>query len=203
VSRAPEFTVHRWIRYALEEHLNFLPRRPIVCILPASGWVATYLADLSLCSLFVPLLLLPAILFYSNLWSWSQVFSNILLVPLFGAAVPLCLLLFVTFWLPGSSILAWTIGWYGDFLLSLIDWSSARVWVDYVAQPSRVQTAVYLIAFPAAFLLLRGRWKLLAVAPSAVLFVLLNLRMESHPAGRLTITFLDVGQSESIHIRYP
>ncbi|RPJ57979.1 MAG: DUF4131 domain-containing protein [Acidobacteria bacterium] len=203
VCRAPEYKAQRWIRYLLEARLNFIPRRPVVRVVPAAGWLATYLADISLCSLFVPLLLLPACLFYSNLWTWSQVFSNILLVPLFGVAVPLCLLLFLAFWLPGSSILAWITGCYGDFLLNLIDRLSTKVWVDYLPQPSSLETACYLIAFPAAFFLLRGRWKLLAFASPVVLFLILNLRTACHPPDRLTVTVLDVGQSESIHLRYP
>jgi len=203
IVRNPEFRTRRFIRYLLEERLNFLPRRLSVLILPASGWLATCLTDISLCSLFVPLLLLPACLFYSNLWVWSQVLSNILLVPLFGVAVPLCLLLFLTFWIPGAWILAWIAGSYGDLLLKLIDRLSTMVWVDYVAQPSSLETGCYLVVFPVAFFLLRGRWKLLACLSPFGLFLILNLRTASQPPGRLTVTVLDVGQSESIHIRYP
>jgi len=203
IHRSPEFRVRRFVRYLLEDRLNFLPRRLSLLTLPAGGWVATYLADLCLCSLFVAVLLLPACLFYSNLWVWSQVPSNILLVPLFGVAVPLCLLLFLTFWIPGASILAWVVGCYGDFLLKLIDRLSSVVWIDYVAQPAGFKTACYLIGFPAAFLLLRGRWKILAAFAPFVLFLTLRLQTAPHPPDRFTVTFLDVGQSESIHLRYP
>jgi len=203
IVRTSEFRAHRWIRYLLEERLNFLPRALVVWTLPGLGWVATSLADICLCSLFVPLLLLPACLFYSNLWVWSQVLSNIVLVPLFGIAVPLCLLLFLTFWLPGSSALAWITGGYGDFLLQLIDRLSKRVWIDYVTQPSSLEMTCYLIFFPVAFFLLRGRWKILAFLSPLALFLALNLRTASQPPGRLTVTLLDVGQSESIHLRYP
>ena len=203
IGRTGELRSRRWVRYVLEERLNFLPRRRVIRILPALGQAATYLADVSLCSLFVPLLLLPACLFYSNLWVWTQVLSNILLVPLFGVAVPLCLLLFLTFWIPGASMLAWITASYGDLLLKLIDRLSSRVWIDYVPQPSALETACYLIAFSAACLLLRGRWKLVAGLAPFALFLTLNLRTASQPTGRLTVTVLDVGQSESIHLRYP
>lgn len=203
VIRTSEFRMRRHIRYLLEESLNFFPRRITVLILGPAGWLATYLADVSLCSLFVPLLLLPACLFYSNFWVWTQVFSNILLVPLFGIAVPLCLVLFLTFWLPGSSILAWLTGSYGDLLLKLIGRLSPAVWISYVRQPSWLETTCYLIALPTGFFLLRGRWKLAAFLCPIALFLILHLPGASRPPNRLTITILDVGQSESIHLRYP
>jgi competence protein ComEC len=201
--RTAEFRRHRRLRYFLEQRLNFVPRRMIKRLIPASGWVVTYVADISLCSLFVPLLLLPVCLFYSNLWVWTQSLSNILLVPLFAVAVPLCLLLFLTYWIPGVSLLAGITSGYGDLLLSLIDRLSTRVSIDYVPQPSFLETAGYLIVFPVGLFLLRGRWKLLAGLAPLALFLILNLRSPSQPPGRLTVTVLDVGQSESIHLRYP
>ncbi|MFB3906673.1 MAG: ComEC/Rec2 family competence protein [Acidobacteriota bacterium] len=203
VGRTPDLRTRRRIRCLLEERLNFAPRRLLIGILPVLGWTVTYLADVSLCSLFVPLLLLPACLFYSNLWVWSQVVSNVIMVPLFGLAVPLCLLLFLTYWIPGASILAWMTARYGDLLMALVERLSAGALIGYVPQPSALETACYLVLFPIAFFLLQGRWRLLTCLSPFALFLVLNLRTFSQPPGRLTVTMLDVGQSESIHLRYP
>ncbi|RPI28301.1 MAG: DUF4131 domain-containing protein [Acidobacteria bacterium] len=203
VLRTPEFRAHRLIRYAFESRLNFLPQAVTVPISRTIGWLALYLADITLCSLFVPVLLLPVCLFYSNLWVWSQAFSNVVMVPLFAIAMPLCLLLFLTFWLPGSGVLTWAAGAYGQFLLDLVGRLSHWVWIDYVPQPSALEIACYLLVFSAAFLAAIGRWRLLAFLTPLVLFLILRLHSASQPAGRLTMTLLDVGQSECLHLRYP
>jgi len=203
VVRAPEYRIRRWTRFLLEERMNFFPRRVSVPASRVVGWLAKYFADLALCSLFVPVLLLPVCVYYSNLWVWTQTLSNLIMVPLFALAVPLCLVLFLTFWLECSSPLAAAIGWYGDVLLEWVDWFSKWVWIEYLRHPSVLETACYLILFPCAFLLLKGRWKSLAFLAPLGLYAILTLAGASHTPDRLVITLLDVGQSESIHLRYP
>jgi competence protein ComEC len=201
--RTPELRARRRARYLVEQHLSFLPRRPVRLVLKMLLKPSLYISELALCSFIVPLLLLPVCLYYSNLWSWMQTPANLILVPLFALAVPLCLLLFLLFWVPGSWVLASFAGLWGDALLQLIEIMNRLTWVSYLAQPSTSASLAYLIAFPAAWLLLRRRHKAWALILPAGFLLYLRIGIPSPDPGRLTLTLLDVGQSECIHLRYP
>jgi competence protein ComEC len=203
VTRTDDDAWERRARYLTEQWLTLLPRKWGARLAAWSAAVGLYLSDVTLTSIFVPLLLLPVCLYYSNLWVWTQSVSNLLLVPLYGLAVPLCLLLFLLFWTPVSGPLGWIVGAYADLIMGLTDKLAGFAWLDYVAQPSLATTLAYLVVFPASYLLLKGRRKALALLAPAALFVALVLPDLAARPERFTLTLLDVGQAESIHLGYP
>jgi competence protein ComEC len=199
----PEMRSQRRARYLIEQHSSFLPRHALRFLLRVLLKPSLYVTELALCSFVVPLLLLPVCLYYSNLWSWTQTPANLILVPLFALAVPLCLLLFLLYWVPGSWILALLIGFWGKALLQLIEIMDRLAWVSYLAQPSPKTILAYVLALPPIWLLLRGKHKAWALVLPLALFLFLRMRVETAGSGLFTLTLLDVGQSESLHLRYP
>jgi competence protein ComEC len=193
----------RRMRYWLEERLEFLPRRAVATSLRIGGFAVPYLMDVALCSWFVPLLILPVCLYYSNLWVWTQSLSNLALLPLFGLLVPLCLVLFMTFWAPGLGVAeAAVLGAIVDLLSSLLGRLDRFAVVDYLPSPNALTMVTYWLLLLVPLVWFRGRWKWLGFAAPLALWMCCK-RASPTASGDLTITMLDVGQGECIHIRYP
>ncbi|MGH9341663.1 MAG: ComEC/Rec2 family competence protein [Acidobacteriota bacterium] len=191
----------RCVRYLLEEKLQFWPSFLRTNGIRQSGAAIAYLLAVATCNWFIQMLTLPVGLYYSNLWNWTQLFSNLLFVPLFGPFIPLCLLLFLSYKLPLVHLATALTHWYSELIAALMTGSQQFAWFSYLRQPELIEILVYSSSFFCLYHLLRGRWRLLSFLTPAFLFLMLKLG--SDPPQRLQITMLDVGQGESIHLRYP
>ena len=206
VKRDPNSRLRRRVRFFLEEKLQFRPYRHSSLAFHLTGRLSGYLLSLVCCSGFIQLCTLPLSLYYSNLWVWTQWFSNLVLVPLFALFVPLCLGLFLIFWLPFGSFLALLLAFYADFLQEAMTQLERFTVVDYMRQPTPLELVAYFLLFLSIYyfpwqgFVRLPKW-LVFVSPLILLFFL--GQPGSHPAGLLQITMLDVGQGESIHLRYP
>ncbi len=202
IDRADSARLRRSVRFFLEEKFQFWPRKLSVFFLCPSGRVLGYLLSLVLCSCFIQLLTLPVSLYYTNRWVWTQWFANLVLVPFFTLLVPACLVLFLTFWLPTGPILAQLLGGYAEGILHLMTSLEHMSWVTYLRQPEPSEILIYFLLFLSAYYLLSGKTKVVALITPVWLWLMLQ-QPASHPQGKLSVTMLDVGQGESLHIRYP
>ena len=158
------------------------------------------IGSLAICTVSIQLMTLPLSLYYSNAWGLWQLVANLLLIPPFLLFVFSCVLLFGTFWLPGGEWMAALIDIFGQGLAAAGDLLASWGGPSYYPQPQVWQIILFYSLVAICFLGSRWlRWLLLA----APLVLLVPLPSKAHPAGRLTITMLDVGQGESIHLRYP
>jgi competence protein ComEC len=201
VDRTASARLQRRVRFFLEEKLYFWPRSWHISLSPL-GWVLSYFLSLALCGLVIQLLTLPLTLYYTNRWVWMQWAINLLLVPLFTVFVPACLVLFLTFWLPTGPFLAQLVGGYAEALLHIMTSLGNLSWITYVRQPEPSEILIYLLLFLSAYYFLPGKTRLaILLAPIWLWLVVQQLPAHSQP--KLVITMLDVGQGESLHIRYP
>ena len=202
VDRADPVRLRRRVRFLLEEKLYFWPRKLSVSLLCPWGRVLGYFLSLILCSCFIQLLTLPVSLYYTNRWVWTQWVANLVLVPCFTIFVPACLVLFLTFWLPTGPLLAQLLGGYGEGLLHLMTSLEHLSWITFLRQPQASEIIIYFLLFLSAYYFLPGRSKVAALLAPAWLWLMLQ-QPASHPQGKLFVTMIDVGQGESLHIRYP
>ena len=206
VNRDSDSRFRRRVRFFLEEKLQFWPRWSVRFALPLTGRLSGYFLSLACCGGFVQLFTLPLSLYYSNLWIWTQFFSNLVLIPLFALFLPFCLGLFLTFWLPLNSILASILGLYADLLRGAMSQLERFAFIDYVRHPEPAELAAYFLVVLGVHLLPRqgfSRYLRLLAFLSPVLLLIFSRQAADHPPGQLQITMLDVGQGESIHLRYP
>ncbi len=192
----------RRIRFFLEEHAEFLPRRLAGPVLRRTGAVAAGVVGLVVCNLWIQLLTFPLTLRYSNRLVWTQCLANLVLVPLFSVFVPLCLVLFLSFTTalaaPVSAVAGIAAGGLLELMKGLESWS-ATTWTRH---PGAAATVGHVFLLPVLTACLRGRWKWIAFC--APLLYLAWARLDSPAPSRwLTVTMLDVGQGESLHLRYP
>jgi len=201
VDRTAHAKLQRRVRFLLEEKLYFWPL-PWNSFLSPLGWVLSYVLSLAMCGLVIQLLTLPVTLYYTNRWVWTQWLINLLLVPFFTLFVPACLVLFLTFWLPTGPLLAQLVGGYAEALLHLMTSLGDLSWISYVRQPEPSEILIYFLLFLSAFYFLPGKARLAIVLAPIWLWLVVQ-QPPAHPQPKLVITMLDVGQGESLHIRYP
>jgi competence protein ComEC len=199
---APSEKRRLW-RYRVEEKLQLLPRKFARLLAFSGGKAGSYLSDLALCSWWIQLFILPVCLHHSNLWIWTQWFTNLILVPFLAFLVPLTLITFLLFWSPVGSLLRLFVGWYTDWVLFLMQKVDQWAIVDYLPQPGLKACLLYLVVFTLLACASTGRRRF-----SVLIFPLLLYLWSVHPATgptseELIITMLDVGQGESLHIKYP
>ena len=201
VDRTARSKLQRRVRFLLEEKLHFWPRQWSIFLSPL-GWVVSYFLTLALCGFVIQLLTLPVTLYYTNRWVWAQWVINLLLVPFFTLFVPACLVLFLTFWLPTGPLVARLVGTYAEGLLHLMTSLQAFSWITYVRQPEASEILIYFLLFLSVYYFLPGKAKLAILVAPLWLWLVVQLS-PAHPQQKLFITMLDVGQGESLHIRYP
>ena len=194
--------LRRRVRFLLEDRFQFWPRRPVCLVLPWAGRVATYLVSLLLCSGLIQLATLPLSLHYNNRWIWTQLLSNLVLVPIFAFFIPVSFVLLLTFWLPTGPFLVGLVDSLARGLLWLMERLADWSYVSYLPHPNSTEMAAYFVLFAAPLLLLAPKRKVCAVLGPCFLWLAVQ-QPQDHAQGTLEVTMLDVGQGESIHIRYP
>ena len=127
---------------------------------------------------------------------------NLLLVPFFTLFVPACLILFLTFWLPTGPLVARLVGTFAEGILHLMNSLQDFTWVTYIRQPEAAEILIYFLLFLSAYYFLPGKARLAILLAPLWLWLVLQ-QSPAHPQQKLVITMLDVGQGESLHIRYP
>jgi len=201
VDRAARSQLQRRVRFLLEEKLYLWPRLWSIVLSPL-GWILSYFLSLALCGFVIQLLTLPVTLYYTNRWVWTQWVINLLLVPFFTLFVPACLVLFLTFWLPTGPFFAQLVGTYAKGLLHLMTSLQDLSWVTYVRQPEASEILIYFLLFLSAYYFLPGKARLAILLAPLWLWLVIQ-QSPAHSQQKLVITMLDVGQGESLHIRYP
>ena len=190
----------RHTRYLLEAALEPLPRRFIIPCLRIGARVLAYLLALAICSCFVQLATLPLSLYYSNLWIWTQGLANLILVPCFALFLLGSLILFATYWLPLVSALATALGVLARGLDQLIEGLASMALVSYLPRPGSVMIGLYFLLLSCCCWHTRKLRMLAWMSPGVLLLPSLPSPSQANP---LQVTVLDVGQGESIHLRYP
>ncbi len=201
LGRTPELILRRKIRFSLESQLCFLPGKPVHILKKPLAHGVNYILTLLLCSFCIQLLLFPVALHYTNRWSLTQGLSNLLLMPMFALLITLCFLLFLTFWTPLAPVISWTLEHWStlchDLILALASFSP----VAFLPHPKGREIMAYLGLTSFLILALPRKTKTFALLIPICLLLALG-PIESDGDG-LFITMLDVGQGESIHLRYP
>ena len=198
--------MRRRVRFFLEEKLQFWPLRITGWTLGGAGKFLCYFWGLASCGWFLQWWTLPLSLYYSNTWVWTQCLFQLIFVPLCAIFLPLCLALFLTYWLPVGPIWVAGLRLFSNIFSGLLLSLQRFAWVDYLRQPEPAELAAYFLLFLAIYY---SPWRLwgrstrpLAFLTPVLFFIILRLG-SAPPDGKLQITMLDVGQGESIHIRYP
>ncbi len=201
VGQEPDRVWSRKIRFGLEQHFHYLPRLARESLLRSVGQVLMVLLELVLSSLLIQLLLLPFLLYHFNQVIWTQPLANLVLVPLFVVFAPLCLLLLLTpqFLSIGLAKLAGELADLMSWLLGLLELLSQG---SFTPHPTVWELTLYLALVLSGWVWLHGRARLLLVLPPFLLLGAARLP-KSQSGGDLTVTLLDVGQGESIHLLYP
>ncbi len=154
---------------------------------------------------------LPVIIYYFNMVSFVQVFTNIVIIPAIGfAAVPIGLAAFFLFPVSGS-VAAFLVKLAAPFL------SFSVAFIEFIASlpftwsrcvtPDTVELLCYYLAMAGLFLLFSkrrrtGAW--LILIPLAVFVCHTGVVVKERYFNRaLTVTVLDVGQGSSAFIRAP
>ena len=75
-------------------------------------------------------------------------------------------------------------------------------WVTYIRQPDASEILIYFLLFLSTYYFLPGKARLAMLLAPLWLWLVLQ-QSPAHPQQKLVITMLDVGQGESLHIRYP
>ncbi len=151
---------------------------------------------------------LPAVAFYFNIFSPVTVFANIAVIPLLGAIVAGA----ITF--IASGFLSLRLGfifsqvtWFGLFILkTLVEFFEKFPFgYSYVKTPSTIWIICYY-----TILLIALNYRKLRIKPANIvitILVILNIFIYKNPifykSDKLKITFLDVGDRDSIFIRFP
>ena len=198
----PAWKRQRRTRFLLEERLFWMPHGWSRLLLPRLGTLLGYLLGLLLCGWLIQVVTLPLSLYYTNRWIWTQTLANLALVPFFMLLIPGCLVLFMTFWLPLGPLLAWALSVHTELVMGLMNALEGWTWVTYMRHPAIWEMAIHWILFLLAYTLLPGKFKMLAFLTPLWLWLALQNPAE-HRTGTLLITMLDVGQGESLHLRYP
>ncbi len=197
-------------------------------LLPAfrtSAGLSLYLGGMASISFSVQVLLGPIMAFYFNRLSWISPVANLFVVPLASLVLGAgALSQLVVTGIPGSSALIEMAGWGSALLLRVNEWLASLPWAS-----ERCPTPSPLHAGCGLFLILAWclfGWRRVWIPCAAVVLSLFWLAngfdpLEKFPSldflaifsgqnrargifpGELQLTFLDVGQGDSIVIRYP
>ena len=190
----------RW-RFLLESWLEPVRGDRTSALFRFLGRPLSLLAGLILASLLVQIGTLPVSLYYSNLWSWSQWFANLVLIPLFGLLVPATFLLLACFWTPLAPLAAVPVEAL-SWLIDLTLWAQGQVAaVTLLRQPSGLEILAYFLSL-SVVLLLTGFRSWMILVPPCLLYVFL-IAAPQVANEKLIVTMLDVGQGESLHLSYP
>lgn len=199
LGRKPELVLRRRIRFSLE---RLVPAAPNLLMKPLAHTLS-YLLTLLVCSFGIQLLLFPVAIHYTNRWSWTQGFSNLLLMPLFSVLIALCFLLFLTFWTPLAPLIAGCLDITAELCRALIGKLAFLSPVVYLPHPRLWEILLYLVIVLTLGLALSRRSRSLVLLAPVLLILSLHLPLEERAVDNLVITMLDVGQGECIHLRYP
>ena len=190
----------RW-RFLLESWLEPVRGERTGALFRFLGRPLVLFAGLILASLLVQIETLPVSLYYSNLWSWSQGCANLVLIPLFGLLVPSTFLLLACFWTPLAPLAAAPVEAL-SWLIDLTLWAQGHMaLVTFLRQPSGLEILAYFLAL-LAVLLFTGFRSWMVLIPVCLLYVVLAAAPTA-ASEKLTVTLLDVGQGESLHLSYP
>lgn len=166
------------------------------------------LMTIILISVLVQAGLFPILAVYFGEFSLMGPVANALVVPLLGAVVPAGLLMSICGpWLGDAASLltipiGWSLRWIGVVATSAGGTSWSYLSVDnltYWIFP----VWICLVLTVAAVRIPGIRWKLSILLLSTVNILLVDLMVEKRAQNRLTLTMLDVGQGDAIHIETP
>ncbi len=200
-AQSEECALQRRTRYLTELLTAFFPRDP----LPALRFMALlgyYSLSLLVTSVTIQLILLPLVLHHSNRWSFLQPLSNLLLVPLFSLILPVAFGLLLIYWTPLAFLPTFFLNLSSEVVEYLLNSLNEINRLIYVAQPSIPELLGFYWVLIILYLVLPGRARSAVLILPLLLLVLLT-RTPSQVPGPLQLTMLDVGQGDSIHIRYP
>jgi len=191
----------RKTRYALEHLFGFIPQTAIRRALRLAAPPLFYCSSIGLMTTSIQLFLFPISIYYTNNWSFLHLFANFLFIPLFTLLVPLVLVSVVLFHSPLGPLSLGALDQYSGFLLWLLERLSPASDPYYFPQPAAMEILLfYGLVATGLFLKSRSRRFLFLLAVALIVF---SLTREHREPGPLQITMLDVGQAESIHLRYP
>ena len=156
----------------------------------------------------IGLALSTAVFFHRTIW--LGIAANVLVIPLMGILVPFgfCVLLASLLWWPASVLGAKFLGILVSLLLWIMDWVVSLPWGEgRIPSPPTWISACFiaLLLLMAVFVERRSRFVAHSVAVLILFGVLLSIAPYSPrlPDGRLEVTFLDVGQGDSLFVAFP
>lgn len=205
--RAAQFRVEaRLLGETLELWLR-LPRRVCLAAVAVPGRIAFYVYELVVISAVVQVgLALPMAVYFHRL-SLTGLSANVVIVPLMGLVVPIGFVALLTGW----GFAAKVAGWLLAASRVVVDWHADREPEWRIPDPPAalaIALAAALILAGVAFSLSGPRSRLWRTVSSLAVLVLLAVIIV-HPfapvvaPGKLELTAIDVGQSESLFIALP
>lgn len=201
VRHDPRQRSRRFLRFRLEAWFRFVPRRVIRIPSILVCRTAAYLAAAGTVTAAIQLALLPLLLYHTNQWTLSATLNNVLALPLFAIFFLAGFALFLTYSTPAAALIAPIADLLGRLFLALLDELDSINLAVYLPPPGPILLIVSFLLLATA--LVPGRLRLWAVPFCPVLLaVVLGCRGPA-PSPVFTISLLDVGQAEAIHLAYP
>lgn len=190
--------------------LSFISVLSIILLLPKLRRINLplpgFIYDMLISSLAVQIGILPLIAYYFNSVPILSIVSNIIIVPLVSLftvlGIGLCLLLFL---LPGFSyMLSAVINILGDIIVNIASYIGTLKYANItVMSPTVVEIVFYYVS--AALLLgvisVKVKYKWIAAYGAALLIIFSSIKPML--PGKLTISFIDVGQGDCILVITP
>ncbi len=201
VVRRPDQRYRRAIRFRLEAWCRFIPGWLVGGPLHFMGRGVGWLAAAGTVTAAIQLVLLPLFLRNTNQWTLSAVINNVVALPLFTLFFLTGFLLFLVHTTPLAVPVAPAVDLFGRLFVALLGTLESINQIVYLPPPGPALLVCCFVLLTTA--LLPGRIRFWAVPACPILLALvLGLRAPAASPG-LIVTLLDVGQAESIHLRYP
>lgn len=192
----------RGIRYGLEARLEPLRGNRLRIALVAIFWPVSHFLALATCSLLISLTVLPVVARHFHLFLSHQWLLNLFFVPAFSALLVCALAALLIFPFAPSGWAGAPLELIARIINGAIEASSGWAAAATLPAPDALILAIYYGLLLAPMILLPRRWKGLALTAPLFLYVQGSLPARNDPS-MLEITLLDVGQGESIHLKYP
>ena len=199
LGRRPRDRIRRRVRFSAEGWLDLLPIRVSPRALHFLSRAASYAGSLLVICATVQVVLIPLLLFHTNQVSLSATLNNLLIVPPFTLFLVFGFLFLGLFWTPLAVPLAWGLDLSASFVRGMLTALDAINLNASAPTPPSVGVVIFL-GLVAGMSWLSLKWRLALLALPLALLV---PRPGPAPDGLLSVTLLDVGQSEAIHLAYP
>jgi competence protein ComEC len=192
----------RWLRFQVEARLCFIPE--LLRFLKWTTRPLLYLSGLALASGSIFVFLFPLTLHHTNYATYLSAAANLIVLPFFTLFLPAAFALLALHPLPPAGLLCPLLDQMALLFDRMLHLAETLPGTWSAAHPDFPETLLYYTLLLLLLWRLTGPRRLLVVALPVLLVLLITTASPPEDRnGTLTITLLDVGQGDAIHVAYP